>query len=150
MIATLKLQLRLAEQRISRCIYRARLRPQSSASGTFLTGASDPDPQFAGNGEASPTHYQTWGPGDHSDVGNNHDRGGLGDAYLRLGHQYLTQTLGLPLRPIPAAFRVVPQNMWVHDLSRLNGAPPPDHTPFVRRINPSHAPYGSRYNGIQY
>jgi hypothetical protein len=36
-------------------------------------------------------------PGDHSDAGGGHDRGGIGDMNLLLAHQFMTQKLGLPM-----------------------------------------------------
>lgn len=94
-------------------------------------------------GEMSPSWFERIGPGDHSDLGNNHDRGGLGDAFLKIGHDFMTQQLGLPLRAIPEAYSVNPDNLWIHDLSGNNGVPPPDNNPFTRPLNPAYRGYAT-------
>jgi hypothetical protein len=84
--------------------------------------------------------------GDHSDIGNNHDRGGLGDLNLKLAYQFVTQNLGLPMAPIPAAYTPMPQNMWIHDMRGNQGVAPADNSPFVRPVAPRYLPLQSTPN----
>ena len=100
-----------------------------------------PSAPLTKSGEAlSPSWYQPVLPGDHSDLGNNHDRGGLGDWNLQLAHQFMTQQLGLPLQTIPGAYTPNPSNMWIHDMSGRQGVAPPSNSPFVRPLAPRYAP----------
>ncbi|MBK4734904.1 phospholipase effector Tle1 domain-containing protein [Noviherbaspirillum pedocola] len=100
-----------------------------------------PSAPLARPGEAlSPTWYQPVLPGDHSDIGNNHDRGGLGDWNLKLAHQFMAQKLGLPLSPIPAAYAPDPERMWLHDMSGNKGAASSGTMPYVRPLAPRYQP----------
>jgi hypothetical protein len=78
--------------------------------------------------------------GDHSDIGNNHDRGGLGDLNLQLAHQFMTQNLGLPMKEIPSAYKPDPANMWIHDMRGENGVAPAGSSSFVRPLAPGYVP----------
>ncbi len=79
-------------------------------------------------------------PGGHSDIGNNHDRGGLGDWNLQLAHQFMTQNLGLPLMSIPDANAPNPANSWIHEMRGEQGIAPPSNLPFVRPLAPRYVP----------
>ncbi|MES2937303.1 MAG: DUF2235 domain-containing protein [Pseudomonadota bacterium] len=85
-------------------------------------------------------------PGDHSDLGNNHDRGGLGDLNLKLAYRFMTEKLGLPMAPIPSAYTPRPENMWIHDMRGNQGVAPPDNSPFVRAVAPRYTPLQSIRN----
>ena len=92
--------------------------------------------------EMSPSWFQPVVAGDHSDIGNNHDRGGIGDMNLKLAHQFMSQKLGLPMMAIPSAYTPIQQNMWIHDMRGNDGIAPRGNSPFVRPVAP-------RYMSVQ-
>lgn len=100
-----------------------------------------PSAPLARVGQAmSPSWFERVVAGDHSDIGNNHDRGGIGDMNLKLAHQFMTQKLGLPMMPIPTAYTPAPETMWIHDMRGEGGAAPLSNSPFVRPLAPRYQP----------
>jgi hypothetical protein len=89
----------------------------------------------------SPSWFQPVLAGDHSDIGNNHDRGGLGDLNLQLARQFMNQKLGLPMLEIPSAYTPNPDNLWIHDMRGQQSMAPPSGLPFVRPLAPRYMPY---------
>ena len=96
--------------------------------------------------EMSPSWFQPVVAGDHSDIGNNHDRGGIGDMNLKLAHQFMSQKLGLPMMAIPSAYTPNPQNMWIHDMRGNDGIAPRGNSPFVRPVAPRYMPVQPNQN----
>jgi len=100
-----------------------------------------PSAPLARPGQAmSGSWFQPVLPGDHSDIGNNHDRGGLGDLNLQLAHQFMTRSLGLPMMAIPGAYQPEPAKMWIHDMRGAGGGARPDAAPFERPLSPRYLP----------